>query len=630
MGDVPLWVSLGSDFDNLVSLSTKEYPQLSVASKANSTLFANNVSSILPDQSKLNTLIYKRLQDIGKDLLLLSEIKVKTENYMKEAISKFQLFKFQELDDPEFKLVSKLKSELIVSNWNSFLKTNSLSDKIKNFALEVNQTIEILEIFKLFYSATALEIATLVHKRIKKKFFWTPEKKKIPVNWVKIFMCVETVKKIYNKAGSSVSLQLFDPKEISYLKTTKVAPVNSCLFDPKFRIPPQEKKPEAASTTSSSSSNNSTTTSSSASTTTTTTSPPRPRNLDFDLDVYLQTSVPSGSEINYFKTLITDPDLCPNYYSVHTIRGDGNCFFRAVIQSVFHKRNFNLPTDWETILAADLRSNLNRGVQNYKNHALDASVYQWDGFTVNGLNDSLTMQKVGVWADHLQIKKLCNLINGQVEVFTFDDVDLKRAEQGQVEVGEEYVIRKEGVTTRDPSVSLYFEPNPGHYQVIDSEAISQKKKSRKLDVNTILVFLRQELAKKDKEVEGIELFEMLLTFESEVEELKSVQSLVDLVEVQQRSEIEADLMKRVRILKEALMRYWELLASLGEGWFSSMEKKNEGKVQMWKSIELVLRRLVLEEGGSCMWIDGKFEVNGKGPLSKICQDVCKMYPKIMQ
>ena len=57
--------------------------------------------------------------------------------------------------------------------------------------------------------------------------------------------------------------------------------------------------------------------------------------------------------------------------------------------------------------------------------------YQFHGFVIENVNDSLTMAKAGVWADHIQVQKLSQKLQRPLELFTFDDVALRMDRQGK-------------------------------------------------------------------------------------------------------------------------------------------------------------------------------------------------------
>jgi hypothetical protein len=116
--------------------------------------------------------------------------------------------------------------------------------------------------------------------------------------------------------------------------------------------------------------------------------------------------------------------------------------------------------------------------------------YQFHGFVIENVNDSLTMAKAGVWADHIQVQKLSQKLQRPLELFTFDDVALRMDRQGKyvsfplslsfrsvlfrvahvfmsslvrLRPGKDYMI---GTEFGGPPISLYYTPSPGHYEVI--------------------------------------------------------------------------------------------------------------------------------------------------------------------
>jgi hypothetical protein len=82
---------------------------------------------------------------------------------------------------------------------------------------------------------------------------------------------------------------------------------------------------------------------------------------------------------------------------------------------------------------------------------------------IENVNDSLTMAKAGVWADHVQVQKLSLLLKRPLSLYTFDDVSLRMDRQGQLRPGKDYMI---GTEFEGSPISLYYTPSPGHYEVI--------------------------------------------------------------------------------------------------------------------------------------------------------------------
>jgi hypothetical protein len=159
-----------------------------------------------------------------------------------------------------------------------------------------------------------------------------------------------------------------------------------------------------------------------------------------------------------FKRLVTDHTP----YTIHKIDGDGNCFFRAVVRHTYP----NITRAWEDALSLGLRKRLNTvQLRSYREMPLfsrsrppcsplhvcvlshkqqhqqgseremqahgKGAEYQFHGFVIENVNDSLTMAKAGVWADHIQVQKLSQKLQRPLELFTFDDVALRMDRQGK-------------------------------------------------------------------------------------------------------------------------------------------------------------------------------------------------------
>ena len=54
------------------------------------------------------------------------------------------------------------------------------------------------------------------------------------------------------------------------------------------------------------------------------------------------------------------------------------------------------------------------------------------GFIEPNLNDAKTMQKEGVWADHIQVQKAVHFLNRCIWLIRYDDVDISMDPDGRI------------------------------------------------------------------------------------------------------------------------------------------------------------------------------------------------------
>jgi len=99
-----------------------------------------------------------------------------------------------------------------------------------------------------------------------------------------------------------------------------------------------------------------------------------------------------------FRTLITQH----LNYRITDVVGDGNCFFRAIVKYLYP----NITKQWEDRLSLILRKRLNEGLEKKLRDLGRENDYQYTGFVIADVNDSVTMAKAGVWADNIQLCKL--------------------------------------------------------------------------------------------------------------------------------------------------------------------------------------------------------------------------------
>jgi hypothetical protein len=140
---------------------------------------------------------------------------------------------------------------------------------------------------------------------------------------------------------------------------------------------------------------------------------------------------------------------------------------------------------WEDNLSLNLRKRANPGnAQKLQDNGQSES-YPYREFVIKNVNDSSVMSRPGVWADHIQIQKLSDLLDVCFFVVMYDDVGLHITYDGQLIPGPDYNVGQKFLTqhndpqqtsyqlntppappSQNSSLFLYFNPNPGHYEAL--------------------------------------------------------------------------------------------------------------------------------------------------------------------
>lgn len=102
----------------------------------------------------------------------------------------------------------------------------------------------------------------------------------------------------------------------------------------------------------------------------------------------------------------------------YAVQGDGNCFFRAIIKCFWS----NASGSAESRLAQEIRSALNSSKPT-KETSTERDPYA--EFTIKEETDKATMSSEGVWADHVQVKKMADFLDRPIWIIRHDDNQLK-------------------------------------------------------------------------------------------------------------------------------------------------------------------------------------------------------------
>lgn len=155
------------------------------------------------------------------------------------------------------------------------------------------------------------------------------------------------------------------------------------------------------------------------------------------------------------------------------VQGDGNCFYRAVVKSFWS----NVYVTVESRLAQELRKALNPPLNSKPTSEASTesktAADPYAEFMIDDVTDRTTMAATGVWADHVQVKKMADYLSRPIWIARHDDQALKlnyKASDGEWDVspGREYKLlpgpakeTNEPIGTLRPIV-LFFTPEV-HY-----------------------------------------------------------------------------------------------------------------------------------------------------------------------
>jgi hypothetical protein len=164
-----------------------------------------------------------------------------------------------------------------------------------------------------------------------------------------------------------------------------------------------------------------------------------------------------------------------------SVKGDGNCFFRAVVKSFWT----NVDGEAESLIAAEIRQALNKPVEktNSTTHSISGegstststteATDPYQEFMIDNQTDPTTMSSVGVWADHVQVKKMTDFLHRPIWIVRHDDANLKlvykeKQSEWDLSPGPEYKILPVALQTNAATVGtlspvvLLFRPEV-HY-----------------------------------------------------------------------------------------------------------------------------------------------------------------------
>jgi hypothetical protein len=408
---LPLLHQFERDFRELERATTKDYPQALANMKGASKRWC--VERL--DKSLVDTITYKsRYQrtEIMTDKLLLSELMLKIETLVRKLRETIPILIVGGFDERDFvsnlgptnsaQLFSKQK---VFDQYGPNANTPDPYVGYQDILKEIRNHIDLYDLVQVIHSYIPEDLSVNLFeltKGIPQKEL--PSDPSIP-NWCGIENCLRTALAFRSKYASFSSSQLpsplvlllvpmltnclfrlekerkggkspFDSREFDYL-LAKMDLIRLMIFNSTENR--KSKKPKVV------------------------------RNLDLDLAPYI--TPPEKIMTEFFSPTEYVMKCFRNVlklmgYDILHIEGDGNCFFRATIKSIFP----NVPRDWEDSLSVMVRKSLNKGQMQ---RAMEAGIeYPYQGFVINNVNDSVTMAKVGQYSSqverlHVILSSLC-------------------------------------------------------------------------------------------------------------------------------------------------------------------------------------------------------------------------------
>jgi hypothetical protein len=256
-----------------------------------------------------------------------------------------------------------------------------------------------------------------------------------------------------------------------------------------------------------------------------------------------------------FKKIVVDHTP----YNIIKIDGDGNCFFRAIIRHTYP----SISRNWEDKLSLGLRQRLNQGEERQLQENGKGSEYTFHGFVIENVNDSLTMAKAGVWADHVQVQKLSILLKNPLFLYTFDDVTIRMDKNGILRPGKDYMI---GTHYEGSPISLYYTPSPGHYEVMMLPQPPELRTSLEEDIIHLEYFLETTRV-PHIDLPAQNLCSVFFRLEAEVSLIEQVAKQGGWLAAREiKQAIDAEVHERSTAFFSSFSRYRRIIKQLGLGY----------------------------------------------------------------
>eukprot|EP01102_Stenamoeba_stenopodia_P017833 TRINITY_DN644_c0_g1_i1.p1 TRINITY_DN644_c0_g1~~TRINITY_DN644_c0_g1_i1.p1 ORF type:complete len:624 (+),score=106.69 TRINITY_DN644_c0_g1_i1:127-1998(+) len=577
---LPLMHQLESDVLELERVIQVEYSQALTNMRLTSKFwYFNRVEKGLVDYTYFSTK-YERLE-INTDKLLLSEIILKIQTLMKRAKENIPVISAGGITEAEFvQQFGTSKSVSLFAKQLAFEQHRLVKGSSSSFP---DPYLPYHEIIKEIYGQIDIaDLVQVVHSHVPKELAETlfELSKGIPVkeipsdanvsNWPGIENCLKTIHalKARLEKEKKSTCSMFSQNEIDYV-LSKLNYVQVVTFNSKeIRL---SKKHKVV------------------------------RNLDMDLAPYIpkpekllaEFLSPTDYVMNSFRNVIKLMG-----YDILHIEGDGNCFFRATVKTLFP----TIPRNWEDSLSTMVRKSLNRGLAQRAKET--GQEYPYQGFVIDNVNDSMTMAKVGVWADHIQVQKLAAVLERPIWLILYDDIQLQRDMDGNLIPGRDYNI---GNGKGEPLV-LFFTPSPGHYESI----VNKDRPKNNLTVNEQLTEIEKTHAQHRTDIENISPVPICNAFFQIAEEVQCLEQISKNFAKDTPDELMPvvlmDIQERATRLFDHMRRFWCVLSQITARYLAVRQLARE-------FIYLDILSNIFKD--AIVWSENQVITVGFGPLSEL-------------
>jgi len=537
--DDPLWKTVNQDYCMLDELCDVHYPRLMAKLRHQSEEYAqhrlvqNSASSTGGPETTIHQSLSSRIAQLEETIQELAELKCRLASVVERVRNNLLAYALSE-EFTEHDLAKVLQPAAIhaytyhVADLLGRAKPNEPYTPYMNTIANLDQTINLFKAVKLLHQPTITKTAMLIYEKTKGKPQKDLSKVSLP-NWPGMYNCFQSLRKISSSIRNEATkthggLSVEEANGIA----NKIQIVKCFLFNsPEAHksIQPTETEPLGFEIT------------------------PFLQKADFELMIEFFST--ADYVMDAFKKIVVDHTP----YKIIKVDGDGNCFFRAVIKHEYP----SISRMWEDTLSLGLRKRLNMGIEKDLQARGKGEQYHFHGFVIENVNDSLTMAKAGVWADHVQVEKLSLMLKRPIELFTFDDVALRMNRQGKLSPGKDYLI---GSNFEGQPISLYYTPSPGHYEVIALPQPPEKQTSIDEDLAQ-LEHAIQTTPSPYTDVPARLLCNTYFRLEAEVALIEEISKTNWLTAREIKQAIDAELYERADQFFRNFARYCKIIGQLG-------------------------------------------------------------------
>jgi len=401
------------------------------------------------------------------------------------------------------------------------------------------------------------------------------------------------------------------------------------------------------------------------------------RDMDNDIDLQYVTATEFAqvSFRNICKSLLG--------FTLLDVIGDGNCFYRAVIKYLWPHCPPNSEYKYSLLLRELLNrdesisdsenvkmksstrlpsSNVSMTIEAGTHMSADNSASKsqesrspivsrmsddpYKEFVIDGLTDAKTMLKPGVWADHLQVKKLADYLHRPVWLIRFDDPNLILDYKRNILVpGKNYRIGHEIFGDENPII-LHFIPEK-HYEVLKiSQLKTEDRDIEKYLANLSVLVESFSTSPKHSPLDlASDFIGLLFKLEQEGDSILEIYHSLETVSWELKPKVREDMCTRIDILKMQLFTFKQLLDKVGKTLSNILSTIPHTK--LYKAIidQLVEEDFKLVEKWGQLTLERTFstsllhsgQTKVAGPLSEIYEQInfceenkflpCHKYPK---